>query len=80
MSLEEYRVDPLLKLGKCNYKLNGDIGFGDRTWTRSLTVLDTGADLNLIRADLLPGKLLSSIDTSNGLVSLSGASGHKIGV
>ena len=33
--LEEYRVDPLLKLGNYNHKLNVnvDVGFSDRMWT-----------------------------------------------
>ena len=42
-SLDEYYEDPLLKLGKNNYKLNANVGFIDGMWTRSLTELDTGA-------------------------------------
>ena len=30
MSLEEYRVDSLLKSGKYNYKFNVDVGIDDR--------------------------------------------------
>ena len=45
MSLEEYRVDPLSKLDKYNYKLNVGVGFGDGMRTRALTVLDTQAAL-----------------------------------
>ena len=77
MSLEEYHVDPLLRLSKYNYKLNIDVSSGDKMWNRDITILETGAVSNLIRADLVPSKSLSSIDTSKELVSLSSPSSNK---
>ena len=76
----QYCIDPLLKLGQYNYKLNADVGFSDGTWARALTVLDTGAAPNLIRADLVPIKALAQTHKPNELINLASASGHKIDV
>lgn len=45
-----------------------------------MTVFDTGAGPNLIRADMLPDELLSSFYSSRDVVNLAGAGGHRLNV
>ena len=78
--VEEYRADPLCTLSSLNYKVEASINTHKDTWRPLLSVLDTGAGPNLIRADLLPEPVLHKLDTSREVVNLSSASGHGLDV
>ena len=62
-----------------NYKVEARIGVNSSAQHELLTVLDTGAGPNLIRATVLPQRLLQSLD-SRGVVRLASASKHRLDV
>ena len=76
----QYRSDPICYLSKFNYKVSAMIGPDVSSLRPHLTVLDTGAGPNLIRADLLPEQVISKINRSREIINLSSASNHKIDV
>eukprot|EP00171_Calliarthron_tuberculosum_P022458 IDg22458t1 len=80
MDLEEYRADPICYLSQFNYKLDALIGPDTKTQQPLLTVLDTGAGPNLIRADLLPQRLLDELDRTREIVNIASASKHRLDV
>eukprot|EP00171_Calliarthron_tuberculosum_P023407 IDg23407t1 len=80
LSIGQYRADPICHLSLFNYKISAKIGPGLSDLREILTIIDTGAGPNLIRADLLPPPVLKTIDTKREIVNLASASNHRIDV
>eukprot|EP00171_Calliarthron_tuberculosum_P017931 IDg17931t1 len=80
MDLDDYRDDPVCYLSQFNYKLEARVGPSVQDQQCLLTVLDTGAGPNLIRADLLPQRLLDELDRSQEVINLASASKHRLDV
>jgi len=80
ISISDYWNDPVCKLSGLNYKVEAEVKLSPDTWLQALSVVDTGAGPNLIRADLLPSTLLDSIDRSTEVVNLASASGHALDI
>eukprot|EP00171_Calliarthron_tuberculosum_P021901 IDg21901t1 len=80
VTVDEYRRDPVCHLSFFNYKLEALICPTKDTQRQHLTVLDTGAGPNLIRAALLPEDTLNKLDQSRETVNLSSASKHRLDV
>lgn len=80
MTIEEYRADPICRLSLYNYKLEAKIGTSRASQQWRLTVLDSGAGPNLIRAALLSPETISSLDTKREVVNLASASNHRLDV
>ncbi len=80
ISVSEYRtgLNPVCHLSQYSYKVNAMIGATREKQQQVLTVLDTGAGPNLIKASILPGGVLSSIDRDQEIVRLSSASNHPL--
>lgn len=80
VSIQEYRASPICFLSPWNYKVEALVGPTAETQVQLLTVLDTGAGPNLIRADLLPDDTLLKLDKSREMVNLASASNHRLHV
>ena len=65
-------------LSAFNYKVNAEVAVTRNSLEHRLTVLDTGAGPNLIRADLLPHHVLSDLIAKNEIVNLASASNHRL--
>ena len=78
VSFEDYKEDPICKLSLYNYKVEASVGTSTNSLTPVLSVFDTGAGPNIIRADILPDEVLSSLQTSREIANLSSASQHKL--
>ena len=76
----DYVADPVCPLSAHNYKLDMAIGASPTRYRKVLSVLDTGAGPNVIRADAVPDGLVDSIDTSKNVVNLSSASRDPLDV
>lgn len=79
LTVQGYRSDLISDLSLYIYKLETKIGHSTSFQTRMLTVLYSGAGLNLIRAAILPSEVLNSIDTRE-VVNLASASNHRLDV
>ena len=75
----DYMGESVCFLSPHNYKVEARIGVNSSAQHELLTVLDTGAGPNLIRAAVLPQRLLQSLD-SRGVVRLASASKHRLDV
>lgn len=80
MTVAEYRASPICYLSAWNYKVEALVGPTAETQVEQLTVIDTGAGPNLIRADLLPDEALLKLDQSREMVNLASASNHRLQV
>lgn len=78
--LADYRRDLICYLSQFNYKLEAQIGPTADSQQMRLTVLDTGAGPNLVRADILLQRLLTELDRSREIVNLASASKHRLDV
>ena len=78
MEYEEYREDPICKLSYYNYKFEARIGPDSKPLTFHLSVFDTGAGPNIIRADFLPPEVLSSLNTERTIANLASATKHAL--
>lgn len=74
----QYARSQVCFLSSFNYKVEASIGPDIQTLRPVLTVLDTGAGPNLIRADLLPPAALEACDKDREVVNLSSASNHRL--
>ena len=75
----DYMGECVCFLSPHKYKVEVRIGVNSSVQHELLTVLDTGAGPNLIRAAVLPQRLLQSLD-SRGVVRLASASKHRLDV
>ena len=75
----DYMERSICFLSPRNYKVEARIGVNTSAQHELLTVLDTGAGPNLIRAAVLPQRLLQSLDP-RGVVRLANASKHRLDV
>ena len=73
-TMEDYRKDPVCALSARNYRLNVAIGATSTHFRRALSVLDTGAGPNVIRASCVPDEVLKTIDKDREVVNLTSAS------
>lgn len=78
ISMTEYLADPALSLSKYNYKVEASIGPKFSCRTSRLTVFDTSAGPNLVRANVLPEEVLRNLDKSREIVNLTSASKHRL--
>lgn len=78
VTVAEYLADPVCYLSTVNYKVEAELGPTVSTCRPVLTVFDTGAGPNLIRADLLPPELLERADRRRDVVNLASASNHRL--
>ena len=76
----QYLQGKVCQLSAWNYKVEALVGPTQDSQVKMLTVFDTGAGPNLIRAALLPDEVLNTIDTRRKVVSLCSASNHKLDV
>ena len=76
--LSRYRVNPVCALSVYNYKVEAALGPSADSCTRMLTVFDTGAGPNLIRADLLPPGVIKTACQKREIVTLRSASKHRL--
>ncbi len=74
MTVAQYNTSQVCFLSTHNYKVEASIGPHTRSLRPMLTVLDTGAGPNLVRADLLPQAVLASCDSSRDIVTVVGFS------
>ncbi len=65
-------------LSASNQKVEAAAGPGVQSMKPLLTVLDTGAGPNLIRADLLTPEVLASCDTTRPMKNLTSLSNHRL--
>ena len=77
-TLEEYRRDPVLRLGRYNYKVACTLGRTKDDLHPVLTVLDSGAGPNLIARGVLPDLSDEEIDSSKEIVRLNDANGRPL--
>ena len=75
ISMTEYEADPVCVLSSFNYKVEAFIGPSYTTTQRMLTVFDTGAGPNLIRADMVPQ---GTRMFKRKIVNLASASKHRL--
>ena len=80
ITIQEYRKDPICYLSTYNYKVAAQIGTSDKFTNDVLTVLDTGARPNLIRADCTPKEALSNLRSATEFATIASASRHRIHV
>ena len=78
ITVADYLADPVCKLSGINYKVEAHIGPKAESLQQILTVLDTGAAPNLIRANMLPQELLDNADTKREVANLMSASNHSL--
>ncbi len=71
MTVAQYNTSQVCFLSTHNYKVEASIGPDTRSLKPMITVLDTGAGPNLVRADLLPRAVLASCDSGRNIVNLS---------
>ena len=71
--MEVYLLIKAVHLSAFNYKLLAHVGVDRKSLFRCITVLDTGASPNLIRADLLPGHVIRTLDKGEEIVNLASA-------
>ncbi len=71
MTVAQYNTSQVRFFSTHNYKAEASIGPDTRSLRPMLTVLDTGAGPNLVRADLLPRAVLASCDSGRNIVNLS---------
>ena len=69
-----YRSDPVCALSAYTYKLSVAVGANSTRFRQMLSVLDTGAVHNVIRAECVPEEVLRTLDTTREVVNLSTAS------
>ncbi len=75
--MEVYILTSVVYLSAFNYKIKAKIGVDKNFLTRRLTVLDTGAGPNLIRAELLPDETINALDKKRQIVNLASASNYR---
>ena len=80
VKMEDYQRSPVCQLSSYNYKVEAKIGPTATSQSPRLTVFDTGAGPNLIRASLLPSETLAAIDRNKTIVKLTSASKHSLDV
>ena len=73
-TVEDYRRDPVCALSARNYRLNVAIGASSTRFYRALSVLDTGAGPNVVRASCVPEEARKTIDKEREVVNLTSAS------
>ena len=78
--MEDYQKKPVCQLSGYNYKVEAKFGPTVSSQVPRLTVFDTGAGPNLIRASLLPPEMLANIDRQRSIVKLTSASKHPLDV
>ena len=78
ISMEVYALTKVVHLSAFNYKILASVGIDRRPLVRYLTVLDTGAGPNLIRADMLPDHGIRTLDKKRKIVNLASASNHRL--
>ena len=78
--MEDYQKKPVCQLSGYNYKVEAKIRPTVSSQVPRLTVFDTGAGPNLIRASLLPPETLANIDRQRSIVKLTSASKHPLDV
>ena len=78
ITLEKYLSTPVCMLSAYNYKVEASIRSNPNDWSSFLSVADTGAGPNLIRADCVPPEVLAKINRDRHVVNLASASKHKL--
>ena len=76
--VSEYRKDPVCFLSTTNYKVAARIGPTTEEAAGILTVFDTGAGPNLIRADCLKPEVLQRLRSAREFANISSASRHRL--
>ncbi len=71
MTVAQYNTSQVCFLSTHNSKVGASIGPDTRSLRPMLTVFDTGAGPNLVRADLLSRAVVASCDYSRNIVNLS---------
>ena len=74
----QYRQDPVWFLSGYNYKISVEVGVSSKEMKRFLTVLDTGAGPNLIRAAAVPREFVEKARTSKKIVNIRSVTNHAL--
>ena len=78
ITLEKYLSTPVCMLSAYNYEVEASIGTNPSDWTSFLSVADTGAGPNLIRADCVPPEVHAKVNRHRHVVNLASASKQKL--
>ena len=78
ITLEKYLSTPVCMLSAYNYKVEASIRTNPNDWISFLSVADTGAGPNLIRADCVPPEVLAKVNSDRHVFNLASASKHKL--
>ena len=76
--VSEYRKDPVCFLSTTNYKVAARIAPSPDSATGTVTVFDTGAGPNLIRADCVEREVLNRLRSAHEFANISSASRHRL--
>ena len=79
-SFVKYLANPVLTLSPFNYKVEASLGPTAESSRPVLTVFDTGAGPNLVRAGWLPPEALARVERGSPIVGLRSASQHTLDV
>lgn len=78
VTMSAYRSDPVCALSLYNYKVEAQIGASRHSLMPVVSVIDTGAGPNLVKAELVPAQVLQSLDSNRQVVNLASASNHRL--
>ena len=68
----------MLSAYNCSYKVEVTVGAKPTELKQYLSVADTSAGPNLIRADCVPAEILANVNRDRRIVNLASASKHKL--
>ena len=78
ITIEQYYSNPIYMLSAYYYKVEVAVGAKATELKQYLSVADTGAGPNLIRADCVPPEIFANVNRDRRIVNLASASKHKL--
>ena len=78
IAIEQYYSNPICMLSAYYYKVEVAVGAKPTELKQYLSVADTGAGPNLIRADCVPPEIFANVNRDRRIVNFASASKHKL--